>query len=85
MWKINKHGRTYKNGESLSSNFRMSIIDNIIQREGNRFTGEVLYGSFASVTSSLKISQQTVTNVWKRFVDAEKVRVDLWPEVDKVI
>ena len=73
MWKINKHGRTYKNGDSLSSDYRMSIIDNKIQRRGNRFTGEVLYGSFTSVASSLNISKQTVTNVWKRFVEDETV------------
>lgn len=73
MWKINKNGRTYKNGQSLSVDFRMSIIDNIIQRGGNRLTGEVLYGSYTSVASSLNVSKQTVINVWKRFVEDEKV------------
>ena len=73
MWKINKHGRTYKNGQSLSADFRMLIIDNIIQGGGNRYTGEVLHGLFTSVASSLKVSKQTVTNVWQRFIDDEKV------------
>ena len=48
MWKINKHGRTYKNGQSLSADFRMLIIDTIIQGGGNRYTGEVLHGLFTS-------------------------------------
>ena len=37
MWKINKNGRTCKNGQSLRSDFRMSIIGNIILRGVNRF------------------------------------------------
>ena len=73
MWKTNKHGRTYKNGQSLSADFRMLIIDTIIQGGGNRCTGEVLHGLFTLVASSLKISKQTGTNVWKRYFDDDMV------------
>ena len=35
---------------------------------GNRFTGEVLYGSYTSVASS----KLALVNVWKRFVGDKK-------------
>ena len=58
VWKINKNGRTYKNGQSVSADFRMPLIDSIVQRGGNRFTGKVLYGSYTFVASSLKIQSK---------------------------
>lgn len=73
MWRVSKSGRTYTNGQSLSADFRRSIIDNIIKEGGDRLTGVVLYGSFSSVASSLNVSKQTVINIWRRFVESGKI------------
>lgn len=68
MWRMNRNGRTYKNGQALSTDMRTLIIDKITERGGNRLTGATLYGTYSSVAGQLNVSKQTVVNVWERFV-----------------
>ena len=68
MWRMNRNGRTYKNGQALSTDMRTLIIDKITERGGNRLTGATLYGTYTSVAGQLNVSKQTVVNVWERFI-----------------
>ena len=68
MWRMNRNGRTYKNGQAVSTDMRTLIIDKIAERGGNRLTGATLYGTYTSVAGQLNVSRQTVVNVWERSV-----------------
>lgn len=71
-YKINKHGRLYKNGVSLSEDVRNLIISDILSLGGNRVTG-YFPGCYSQIAQKLRVSTQTVSKIWKQFCDTYDV------------
>jgi hypothetical protein len=67
-FRMNKHGRLYKNGVSLLEDIRNLIISNILSLGGDRATG-YFPGKYSEVVQNLKISSHTVSKIWKQFCD----------------
>jgi len=65
MERINRQGRTFIKGQALSSDFKRSIVDDIIRNGGDVVSG-YFPGQFSDVANSLKVSRETVKNIWKR-------------------
>lgn len=72
MEKVNKFGRIYKSGFSLSEEMRMMIISNIINRGGDRTTG-FFPSNYSNVAQDLLISPNTVKKVWKQFCESYNI------------
>lgn len=66
MWKVSKGGRTYHSGKALSEDIRITIIDKILQREGNVATG-AFPGKYAEIARELNISSAVVSKIWNQY------------------
>ena len=66
MLKISKAGRTYEVGKALSNDFRRAIIDEIIEKGGDRLTG-IIPVPYTQIAEHFKVAPNTVKSIWKRF------------------
>ena len=65
MDRINTKGRTFIKGQALSSDFRRSIVDEIVRNGGDIVSG-YFPGRFSDIANSFKVSRETVKNIWNR-------------------
>ena len=66
MLKISKAGRTYEVGKALSNDFRRAIIDEIIEKGGDRLTG-IIPVPYTQIAEHFKVAPNTVKSIRKRF------------------
>ena len=71
-FKVNKHGRLYKSGVSLSEDMRNLIISDILSLGGDRITG-YFPCYYSEVAQKFKISVPTVTKIWKQYCETNNV------------
>ena len=68
MEAVNKFGRCYKHGVSLSSDYRSLIISHIVSMGGDRVTG-IFPSSYLHVARDLKVSANTVKKIGTQFCE----------------
>lgn len=67
-YKVNKFGRSYVSGTSLSLDVRRLVIDKILLEGGDRVTG-FFPSTFSKIATDLNITIPTVSKIWKQFCD----------------
>ena len=65
-FKINKLGRSYISGKPLSDDFRVLILDTIIENGGDSLTGYIPV-TYSEIAKRFCVSQQTVAKIWREF------------------
>lgn len=70
---VSKQGRTFQPGKSLNEDTRKLVIDKIVQKGGDIFTG-FFPGSFNQIAQQLNISKTTVKKVWLQCVETGDVK-----------
>ncbi len=73
MAQLNKQGRFYDSGAPLSNDLRELIVADIKEKGGNSQTGRIPYGVIGSVAKKYRVCPETVSKIWKRFVENQNV------------
>ena len=63
-FKTNKFGRSYISGKPLSEDFRVLILDTIIEKGGDSLTGYIPV-TYIEIAKRFCVSQQTVAKIWE--------------------
>ena len=71
-FEVNKQGRLYKSGVSLSEDMRNLIISDILSLGGDRVTGYFPCNN-SEVAQKFKISAPTVTKIWRQYCETNNV------------
>ena len=65
---IREWERTYENGKPLSGDLRAIIIDELKQKfNANKENFSVKCGAFSEVSKTFRISNPTVSSIWKKY------------------
>ena len=65
-FKTNKFGRSFISGKPLSKDFRVLILDTIIEKGGDSLTGYIPV-TYIEIAKRFCVSQQTVAKIWREF------------------
>ena len=65
-FKSNKFGRSYVTGKALSEDFRVLILDTIIERGGDRTIGYIPV-TYSEIAKRFCVCQQTVAKIWREY------------------
>ena len=71
--RVNARGRPFINGKALSNDLREIIVRTLTDNGADIETGKVPRGILTQVSVQFKISQSSVTNIWKKYFEDGKV------------
>ena len=71
--RVNARGRPFINGKALSNDLREIIVRTLTDNGADIETGKVPRGILTQVSVQFKISQSSVTNIWKKYCEDGKV------------
>ena len=66
-FKTNKFGRSYISGKPLSEDFRVLILDTIIEKGGDSLLTGYIPVTYIEIAKRFCVSQQTVAKIWREF------------------
>ena len=66
-FKTNKFGRSYISGKPLSEDFRVLILDTIIEKGGDSLLTGYIPVTYIEIAKRFCVSQQTVAKKWREF------------------